>query len=59
MTKTVYRLLWAERGNPDNSGEGLPMADAKKANEICRWHNQNYPMYRHYVEKGVFTFEHD
>ncbi len=55
-SRTVYRLLWVERGNPENTGEGLPVADAKEANEIVRKHNINYPRFRHWAERAQFQF---
>lgn len=54
---TLYRLFYAERGNPDNSGEGLPLANAKEANDICRWHNKAYPAFKHWVEKENVIYE--
>lgn len=43
----MYKMIWFERGNPDNRGEGLPIEDAKQAEQVVRWHNWACPRYGH------------
>jgi hypothetical protein len=49
--KRAFRLIWEERGNPDNSGEGRMVSGESTAAKICHLHNALYPKYIHTYEE--------
>lgn len=50
----MHKMIWFERSNPDNRGEGEPIEDAAEAEKVCRDHNWLYPKFRH---KAVYIDE--
>ena len=51
------KMIWFERANPDNRGEGLAIDDPEEAEDICRYHNWAYPKYRHKTTEETNTTE--
>ncbi len=43
-------MHWKSRKNPALTGEGEVVHSAKKASEICAWHNIWFPDHKHWYE---------